>query len=102
MNPAQKNKIDVSVSKQKGIKKKDKKKVTRVPCFFFLQIFHTQQFSEEEKKVFRMYGKLPDRKDLLDHKLKVRKAKLRYFLFQQQWKGLKAICVCVYFLFYFL
>ncbi|CAO3659310.1 unnamed protein product [Umbelopsis vinacea] len=31
------------------------------------------QLSEEEKKVFRLYGKLPDRKDLLDRKLKERK-----------------------------
>ncbi|KAI8889059.1 Endosulfine-domain-containing protein [Backusella circina FSU 941] len=43
MNPAQGNKIDVS------------------------------QLSEEEQKLFRMYGKLPDRKDLLGHKLKERK-----------------------------
>ncbi|KAL1935883.1 hypothetical protein VTP01DRAFT_17 [Rhizomucor pusillus] len=31
------------------------------------------QLNEEEKKLFRMYGKLPDRKDLLGHKLKERK-----------------------------
>ncbi|KAI9323651.1 camp-regulated phosphoprotein/endosulfine conserved region-domain-containing protein [Dichotomocladium elegans] len=31
------------------------------------------QLSEEERKLFRMYGKLPDRKDLLGHKLKERK-----------------------------
>jgi hypothetical protein len=30
-----------------------------------------QQLTEEEQKVFRLYGKLPDRKDLLDRKLKV-------------------------------
>lgn len=33
---------------------------------------HTQQLSEEERKLFRMYGKLPDGKDLLGHKLKVK------------------------------
>ncbi|KAI8368967.1 camp-regulated phosphoprotein/endosulfine conserved region-domain-containing protein [Blakeslea trispora] len=43
MNPAQANKVDIS------------------------------QLSEEERKLFRMYGKLPDRKDLLGHKLKERK-----------------------------
>ncbi|KAI9488508.1 camp-regulated phosphoprotein/endosulfine conserved region-domain-containing protein [Zychaea mexicana] len=31
------------------------------------------QLNEEERKLFRMYGKLPDRKDLLGHKLKERK-----------------------------
>jgi len=29
--------------------------------------------TEEEQKLFRMYGKLPDRKDLLSHRLKERK-----------------------------
>ncbi|CEG72038.1 hypothetical protein G6F70_005069 [Rhizopus microsporus] len=43
MNPAQANKIDIS------------------------------KLSEEERKLFRMYGKLPDRKDLLGHKLRERK-----------------------------
>ncbi|KAI9270693.1 camp-regulated phosphoprotein/endosulfine conserved region-domain-containing protein [Phascolomyces articulosus] len=43
MHPAKQNKIDIS------------------------------QLNEEEKKLFRMYGKLPDRKDLLGHKLKERK-----------------------------
>ncbi|ORZ15089.1 camp-regulated phospho protein/endosulfine conserved region-domain-containing protein [Absidia repens] len=43
MNPAQSNKIDMS------------------------------QLNEEERKLFKMYGKLPDRKDLIGHKLKERK-----------------------------
>ncbi|KAG0935090.1 hypothetical protein G6F65_000290 [Rhizopus arrhizus] len=43
MNPAQANKVDVS------------------------------KLTEEERKLFRMYGKLPDRKDLLGHTLKERK-----------------------------
>ncbi|KAG0175101.1 hypothetical protein DFQ28_005011 [Apophysomyces sp. BC1034] len=43
MNPAKANKVDIS------------------------------QLTEEEQKLFRMYGKLPDRKDLLGHKLKERK-----------------------------
>ncbi|QIW97060.1 hypothetical protein AMS68_002578 [Peltaster fructicola] len=43
MNPHQKNKIDIS------------------------------SLSEEEQKLFRLYGKLPNRKDLLQNKLKERK-----------------------------
>ncbi|ORX46724.1 Endosulfine-domain-containing protein [Hesseltinella vesiculosa] len=43
MNPAQANKIDIS------------------------------QLNDEEMKLFKMYGKLPDRKDLIGHKLKERK-----------------------------
>ncbi|KAI8638153.1 camp-regulated phosphoprotein/endosulfine conserved region-domain-containing protein [Parasitella parasitica] len=43
MNPAQQNKVDIS------------------------------QLNEQEQKLFRMYGKLPDRKDILGHKLKERK-----------------------------
>jgi len=31
------------------------------------------KMTEEEQKLFRMYGKLPDRKDLLGHRLKERK-----------------------------
>ncbi|MCJ1225434.1 hypothetical protein MMC12_002083 [Toensbergia leucococca] len=43
MNPHQKNKVDVS------------------------------SFTEEEQKLFRLYGKLPNKKDLLQNKLKERK-----------------------------
>ncbi|KAK5116704.1 hypothetical protein LTR62_007378 [Meristemomyces frigidus] len=43
LNPHQKNKLDIS------------------------------QLSEEEAKLFRLYGKLPNRKDLLQNKLKERK-----------------------------
>ncbi|RMY80207.1 hypothetical protein D0864_08770 [Hortaea werneckii] len=43
LNPHQKNKVDVS------------------------------QLSEEEQKLFRLYGKLPNKKDLLQNKLKERK-----------------------------
>lgn len=32
-----------------------------------------QQLSEEEQKLFRLYGKLPNKKDLLQNKLKERK-----------------------------
>jgi len=43
MNPHQKNKVDIS------------------------------KLSEEEQRLFRLYGKLPNRKDLLQNKLKERK-----------------------------
>lgn len=43
LNPAQRNKIDVS------------------------------KLSDEEQKAFRMYGKIPDRKNILQNKLKERK-----------------------------
>ncbi|OZJ06794.1 hypothetical protein BZG36_00165 [Bifiguratus adelaidae] len=43
MNPAQKNKVDLST------------------------------MTEEEKKLFRLYGKIPNQKDVLGHKLKERK-----------------------------
>ncbi|KAL1920241.1 uncharacterized protein VTP21DRAFT_1387 [Calcarisporiella thermophila] len=43
MHPARKNKIDIS------------------------------QLTDEEQKMFRMYGKLPDRKDVVGHRLKERK-----------------------------
>jgi len=31
-----------------------------------------QSLSEEEQKLFRLYGKLPNRKDIVGNKLKVR------------------------------
>lgn len=34
---------------------------------------HVQQLNEEEQKLFRLYGKLPNKKDLLQNKLKERK-----------------------------
>jgi hypothetical protein len=64
MNPAQANKIDLSVSL---IKNKSRHLFLRVS-----NLILTQRLSEEERKLFRMYGKLPDGKDLLGHKLKVR------------------------------
>lgn len=41
-----------------------------------MQTLTAQSLSEEEQKVFRLYGKLPDRRDLLENKLKVRLARL--------------------------
>lgn len=59
MNPHQKNKIDISV-------------------YFYhssilqqLLMFTQQSFSADEQRLFRMYGKLPNKKDLLQNKLKV-------------------------------
>ena len=58
MNPHQKNKIDISVrpffrnSKNNNAESR-------------------QSLSEEEQKVFRLYGKLPNKKDLFQNKLKV-------------------------------
>lgn len=39
----------------------------------------TQSLSEEEQKLFRLYGKLPTRKDLVGNKLKVCKNPYRLF-----------------------
>ncbi len=36
-------------------------------------VHHLQKLSEEEQKLFRLYGKLPNKKDLLQNKLKERK-----------------------------
>jgi hypothetical protein len=38
--------------------------------------------SEQEAKLFRLYGKLPNKKDLLQNKLKVRftRARARFFI----------------------
>jgi hypothetical protein len=35
---------------------------------------NTQKMSADEQKLFRLYGKLPNKKDLLQNKLKVRPA----------------------------
>ena len=37
-----------------------------------LTLGHMESLNEEEQKVFRLYGKLPNKKDLLQNKLKVR------------------------------
>jgi len=38
---------------------------------FSLGSLRSQSFNEEEQKLFRLYGKLPNKKDLLQNKLKV-------------------------------
>ena len=65
MLPAQRNKIDISVSVVKTMGES----VPRAPL---TTLSHPQSLSEEEQKMFRLYGKLPNRKDLLTNKLKVR------------------------------
>jgi len=39
--------------------------------FIIKFILFKQKLTEEEKKLFRLYGKLPTGKDVLSHKLKV-------------------------------
>ena len=59
LNPHQKNKVDVSVSHDRE-------------CNFRLSATNfMQSLTEEEQKLFRLYGKLPNKKDLLQNKLQV-------------------------------
>ena len=61
MNPHQQNKVDVSVRHN-------------TPCTFLESSaanMVVQKMSEQEAKLFRLYGKLPNKKDLLQNKLKV-------------------------------
>ncbi|KAH8625798.1 Endosulfine-domain-containing protein [Alternaria alternata] len=63
MNPHQQNKVDVSVRHN-------------TPCTFLESSaanMVVQKMSEQEAKLFRLYGKLPNKKDLLQNKLKERK-----------------------------
>ena len=59
MNPHQKNKVDISVSSI--VAHEISMSLMRNP----------QSMTEEEQKLFRLYGKLPNKKDLLQNKLKV-------------------------------
>lgn len=61
MNPHQNNKVDINVRPPVS---------TNTVCNNRLTI--TQQaMSPDEQRLFRMYGKLPDKKNLLQNKLKV-------------------------------
>lgn len=60
MNPHQKNKVDINV-----------RSPSAAICTSRL-IISTQAMSPDEQRLFRMYGKLPDKKNLLQNKLKVR------------------------------
>lgn len=60
MNPFQKNKVDINVS---VIYAMEQRGCSLTP--------DEQSLNEEEQKLFRLYGKLPNKKDLLQNKLKV-------------------------------
>ncbi|KAM0715275.1 hypothetical protein Q7P37_008773 [Cladosporium fusiforme] len=62
MNPHQKNKVDVSLHPIDHT-------IIQPPTD---RLSH-QSLTEEEQKLFRLYGKLPNKKDLLQNKLKERK-----------------------------
>ncbi|RMZ89301.1 hypothetical protein DV736_g3463, partial [Chaetothyriales sp. CBS 134916] len=63
MNPHQKNKIDVSVGQDLPHQAVSGTKVV-------------QKLSPDEQNLFRLYGKVPNKKDLLQNKLKVHKKRL--------------------------
>jgi len=67
MNPHQKNKVDVNVRKRHMNGKQDD------------PLTQQQALSPDEQRLFRMYGKLPDKKNLLQHKLKVSRPNLHSF-----------------------
>lgn len=84
MNPLKTNKIDINVSKHlrhitlAACQSMDEATPFRCKATSNVKSINShftsvplQQLTEEEQKVFRLYGKLPDRKDLLDRKLKV-------------------------------
>lgn len=45
---------------------------SRTSTYRYASARSTQSLSEQEQKLYRLYGKLPTRKDLLSNKLKVR------------------------------
>jgi hypothetical protein len=59
MNPHQNNKVDINVRPSSA-----------AVCTSRL-IISPQAMSPDEQRLFRMYGKLPDKKNLLQNKLKV-------------------------------
>lgn len=58
MNPHQKNKVDLNVRQI-------------VDILYEWNSWPCQSLSADEQRLFRMYGKLPNKKDLLQNKLKV-------------------------------
>lgn len=62
LNPHKQNKVDVSVRIPAALLNLVE---TLTPCW--------QSLSEEEQKLFRLYGKLPNKKDLFSKKLQERK-----------------------------
>lgn len=65
LNPHKNNKVDISVLFPLPFQPS----VRRHP----LTPFPSQSLTEEEQKLFRLYGKLPNKKDLIQNKLKERK-----------------------------
>ena len=60
MNPHQKNKIDINVCALRRPINRDR-----------IADAAAQKLSADEQRLFRLYGKLPNKKDLLQNKLKV-------------------------------
>lgn len=58
MNPHQQNKVDISVW-------------LIIPVTWVDSLKNKQKLSADEQRLFRLYGKLPNKKDLLQNKLKV-------------------------------
>lgn len=78
MLPAQRNKVDISVSVRcylhvRGAQPHGTSLGSMLTCLLTLPALHPprQSLTEEEQKLFRLYGKLPTRKDILGNKLKV-------------------------------
>lgn len=72
MLPAQRNKVDIAVSRRFEQLHSTDSGLTGISASS-LPISSLQSLSEEEQKLFRLYGKLPNRKDVLGNKLKERK-----------------------------
>lgn len=70
LNPHQKNKVDINVG---AIPKHSSIPATTRQSTPFSQLTVAQALSEEEQKLFRLYGKLPNKKDLFSKKLQERK-----------------------------
>lgn len=64
MNPHQKNKVDISVRIKSAL-------LAVWPSSCSTLTHASQSLSPDEQRLFRLYGKLPNKKDLLQNKLKV-------------------------------
>ena len=67
MNPHQQNKLDIGVSTERLLRKE-----TSLDNLEVALIGSYQKLSPDEQRLFRLYGKLPTKKDVLQNKLKVR------------------------------
>ncbi|KAH9881489.1 hypothetical protein IAQ61_000214 [Plenodomus lingam] len=73
MNPHQQNKVDINV--RQPLLCQTRNLHGQQPCILTQG---RQKMSAEEAKLFRLYGKLPNKKDLLQNKLKVRSQALSH------------------------